>query len=857
MKISKDRKEIKQTGFKGLIMQMITGPMRWLLLAGFVMFALVAGFLYAWKFNPRASEVTVVVPTETPTPLPPTPVSTVQKEIDPLPVLELSFSSELEETQSATLVVNGENEQAVTVTGNTNNTQTTSGWKLVLSAENPDLLLEGTAFQLVRAESVEPVSIWLYGNQMREAGIHVPDFIPALVSIDGAPETVYYLIAEEKMNNGIVFQLPVNFFTIKPYNIPDQEAILNQVSQSVQQLQNELSDDEQNKLLDYLTTLMRHPDEKVNGFSVELFGEYFAIHDLWAAAYDDLSDTPVYFYNLQSNKIEPVISDLNAISLTGEDGEISFPFSNHPLYGFSELQIQYVSTLANKSALESFESFQQNEFTRFHAYEKQINEITGAEYSTIWELLSFRHQMMNLQVNPPYPVRGFVYAESGQQCVNVSILNLMVTPVDLESMSFRGVDIPLQLDWLQNPTAAAVLEASEDVFRLKPFDNPDVLMNFCIPNTLFENILVEQEVDKTLTEMVQEENTWMINAHISGLINDYSVAMIPDQPPLSGTERDMPPVQTVQQITETFPFIAANEDESEITFLSGNWQVTSDIVIPEGVMVYFEPGCELHFASDAVLLSFSAFQAQGTETEPVIFSALGETWPGMIIIDAQDESLLEHVIVEKTGGIERGGWILTGGITFYRSPVIVKYSTLQDSVVEDAINVIRTTFTFDHLTIQRTPSDAFDSDFANGDIVDCHFEDIGGDAVDISGAYVTVTNTTMLNIVDKGLSAGEDSHMTANNLSMVNMGIGAAAKDLSTLVLNDSTIENAKVAGLAAYIKKSVFGPSSIEAENVQILKTATETLVQTGSSVIWNGKEQDTKDLNVKTLYELGILGN
>ena len=859
MKITKKKNEVKPTGIKGWIENIISGPYRFVLLVGIISIALAAGFIYAWRYHPRASEVPEVIPTELPTPLPPTPVSNVQEEISPLPTLQLSFNGELDEdTISATLLVNGINKQSITVKENVIDGQLNSGWQLTLVEENPDLLLEGKEFQLVQAQSDEPVSIWLYGKQMRNAGIHVPDFVPALVSIDGSADSVYYLIAKDKSNTGITFQLPENFFAITPYNIPDQESILGQVSLSAQQLQNELSEEDLNELLSYLTTMMRQPDEKIKGFTINLFSEYFAIHDLWAASFADLSGTPLYFYNFETKMIEPAIANVNEIALTGEDGAKSFPFSNHPLYGFSEMQISYVSSLAQQSTLEKFNEMQQTNYAAFHAYEKQIIANTDAvDYSTTWSLLSFRYQMMRLQVDPPYPVRGYVYTEPGSDYVNVSVLNLMVSPVDLESVTFLGVDVPLQMNWLQNPTGAAVLEASDEVLRLKPFQDPDILMNFCVPSSVFERILLEQEVETPLSEMVLDETSWTINAHISGLEKSYSVAMVSDIPPVSGNTRDMPPVQTVQQLTERFPFITSSDDGSEITFISGNWQVESDVVIPSGLLVTFEPGCQLHFASDVVLLSFSTFQALGTETEPILFSAIGETWPGMIMIDAPNESILEHVVVEKTGGIERGGWILTGGITFYRSPVIVRYSILQDSVVEDAINVIRTTFTFDHLIIQRTPSDAFDSDFANGNIIDCHFEDIGGDAVDISGAYVDVSNTTMINIVDKGLSAGEDSHMTADNLSMVNMGIGSAAKDLSTLTITNSTIENARVAGLAAYIKKSIFGPSSIDAENVQIVDTATETLVQTGSTVILNGKEQNTKDLDVKTLYQLGILGN
>jgi hypothetical protein len=851
MKIVNNRDEQKTTGIKGWVQSTISGPYRWVILAGLLGVSLLAGFAYTWKFHPRSSQ-TPIEPTETPTALSPTPVTNIQEQIVPLPVLTLTIENQTTAEKSAVITVNGGNPQNIAI-----QEANGSSWLISLTEENPNLLLGGKQFKLVPAAADEAVEIWLYAKQMREVGVHISDFVPALVSMNGSKASVYYLIAYNETEKGIIFQLPDAFFSIKSYSITDQEDILEEITESVQHMQNDVNEDDLNELLAYISVMMKHPDEKINGFSVELFGEYFAIHDLWAASYVDLSTTPLYYYNLRRNKIEPVVFDLNEIILPGDEAEKSFPFSEHPLFQFSDMQMAYASALAKHSTLQAFKTMQREEYPGFHSYEKQIIDVVGGDYSTIWDLLSFRHQMMRLQLDPPYPVRGFVYADPLNTCVDVQILNLMVLPVDVDRINLFGVDVPLKYDWLQNPTAAAVLEASDDVLRLNPYENPDTYMDFCIPSAEFEEILSAQEINDSLNEVLMQEDTWMIEAHISGLEKSYAAAMIPDIPPQPGGKRDMPPVQSIKTLTSSFPFITANAAGTEITFHKGSWQVDSDIVIPTGITVNFEAGCELHFAPDVVLLSFSAFQAAGTESEPVVFTAMGETWPGMIVIDAGEQSVLDHVIVEKTCGIKRGGWILTGGITFYRSPVIVRNSTLQDSVVEDAINVIRTTFTFDHLNILRTPSDAFDSDFANGEIIDSHFEDIGGDAVDISGAYVEVKDTTMLNITDKGLSAGEDSHIIAENLALENVGIGGAAKDLSTLEMRDCTILNARVAGLAAYIKKSVYGPSSIKAENVQILNTSTETLVQTGSSVIWNGKEQDTKDLNVKTLYQLGILGN
>jgi hypothetical protein len=214
-------------------------------------------------------------------------------------------------------------------------------------------------------------------------------------------------------------------------------------------------------------------------------------------------------------------------------------------------------------------------------------------------------------------------------------------------------------------------------------------------------------------------------------------------------------------------------------------------------------------------------------------------------------------MVEKTSGISRGGWILTGGITFYESDVTLNQSHIINTQAEDAINVIRSEYLFNESEFGFTGSDAFDGDFTSGEITGCHFHNIGGDAIDVSGSEVSITDTTFVDIGDKAISAGEESVVSASDLYIDSAGIGVASKDLSNVTLDQVQIINAQHAGLAAYIKKPVYGPATIQATNTDISDTETPTLVQTGSRISLNHYIQLTEDLNIDDLYERGILGN
>ncbi len=200
---------------------------------------------------------------------------------------------------------------------------------------------------------------------------------------------------------------------------------------------------------------------------------------------------------------------------------------------------------------------------------------------------------------------------------------------------------------------------------------------------------------------------------------------------------------------------------------------------------------------------------------------------------------------------------MTGGITFFQASIYLDNTLLGNNQTEDAINVIHGKFKFTNCEFKNTLADAFDSDFSPGEISNCYFHDIGGDAVDISGSTVVVSDTRLERVADKGLSVGEKSSATVENTQMDTVGIGVASKDLSTTLVTNTRISGARFAALAAYIKKNVFGPASIDARMVTIENSEQTAVAQTGSTILIDGEAVETVDLDVELLYQEGILGN
>ena len=201
--------------------------------------------------------------------------------------------------------------------------------------------------------------------------------------------------------------------------------------------------------------------------------------------------------------------------------------------------------------------------------------------------------------------------------------------------------------------------------------------------------------------------------------------------------------------------------------------------------------------------------------------------------------------------------MLSGGITFYESPVAMRDCRITDSFGEDALNIIRTEFEIRFCEFGDSASDALDGDYVSGSVIGSSFHDIVGDALDFSGSVVELSTVSISRVGDKGISAGEASNVTVQDMYIEDTSIAIASKDLSSVSGERVTIVRATLTGLAAYQKKSEYGPGNMSLGSVEFAETDTNMLIDLDSWANVNESLLKGTDADVDVLYDLGILGN
>jgi hypothetical protein len=115
----------------------------------------------------------------------------------------------------------------------------------------------------------------------------------------------------------------------------------------------------------------------------------------------------------------------------------------------------------------------------------------------------------------------------------------------------------------------------------------------------------------------------------------------------------------------------------------------------------------------------------GTTENPISFFSSDSSGEGLIFLETTKKSFLDHVNFSNFSFKSDLGRGITGAITFYESPVEIRYCSFFNNNTEDALNIIKSDFIIENTTFSKNKFDAFDADFSSGIINNSYFYNSG------------------------------------------------------------------------------------------------------------------------------------
>ncbi len=298
---------------------------------------------------------------------------------------------------------------------------------------------------------------------------------------------------------------------------------------------------------------------------------------------------------------------------------------------------------------------------------------------------------------------------------------------------------------------------------------------------------------------------------------------------------------------ETFPFMKENKNKREICIPSGKWTINRDVIIPANQNFVLNAGAQIDLVNEARIISYSPIFSNGTSDEMVRLLSSDSSGQGLLIVNADRPSTLKYTTFEHLSRPQEDGWQLSGAVTFYESPVHISHCKFsRNHIGDDFLNIVRSEFSIDHSVFENILADAFDCDFCTGAVNNTSFVAVGNDGIDVSGTDITGSYIYMNQVGDKGLSAGEDSHLKVKWVDIRNAEIGVTSKDRSRIEISDLKLSDCRV-GITLFQKKSEFGPAYASITRPSIEHSEIPFLIEEKSSLVLDGQEYKSDRTNVK----------
>ncbi len=535
--------------------------------------------------------------------------------------------------------------------------------------------------------------------------------------------------------------------------------------------------------------------------NINKLSNYLAITSLFSRG---CKEQLILIYNKNTKLLEPFFT--NSICLGEMAKRVRVPKLTAP--EFLDNYIKTVDSITSLPLLESITERYQEEIALINSY--YPNKIYN--YHTI--LVN-----KNLLKNSLYPYAFLIveFVSITKENLKVSVQNVSNFPINIRGLNYKS---------------------NKKITRLNPVEKINTgdkkVIDIQLPRS-FENLFVHKKTKTTGFILSKDVYDLRILFSVSGLDSIQMTSILPYEAKevvKNDLFRQKPDIKNRKELI-------VDQEKKEITFLD-SVTINSPLIIPSGFVLKAKAGTKIDIIEGGKIVSNSPLKFIGTKKDPIQIYSSDKKGQGMIVLSEGKNSYLKHVSINHLSNPSHGYWMVTGALTFYESPVKLEYVTISNNRSEDALNIVRTNFLISHCTISNTQSDAFDGDFVEGIVKDSYFTNLGNDAIDISGSDISIVNVTINEAGDKGLSAGENSKMKINNVTIKKSEIGIAGKDLSIVEGKGLTIIDNKLA-FTAFKKKPEFGPSQIILTEVILENVETIYLIEDKSSLVFNGEKAKT----------------
>jgi hypothetical protein len=564
-------------------------------------------------------------------------------------------------------------------------------------------------------------------------------------------------------------------------------------------------------------------------FNLESTAKLFAISDLFGYTHPLQYHNVRFYYNPVTCLLEPIATDIFAIGITNKlsiNERSSFQTSTtttweEELFKNKRFVKEYIKALNEISKIEHLNGFFQSILEEEKIMKAALSGTLKAFYKYNFKAPKTLYTNQNLirkTLNPLKMTKGRITRERGAAgTLYLEVGNTQILPVECLAVLHKD-SVIVSFD------SAILLKGKIDYEQItyNRIALPSIIKSI-FPDSLLNEINIKCRILGTDSIVVETIDPIDYNYY-----NDTTTFS--------------------SNFTDT-EYLEVDENAKIITFKKGKWTIKDDLIIPKGYRVMANSELTLNLINSAMIKSYSPVYFMGNQGDHIIISSNDSTGQGLLVLNTSEKSVLKYVDFLYLLNPSKNGLLLTGAITFYEANVSIKNCLFfNNKRGDDYLNIIRSEFDISQSLFSKILADAFDSDFSQGIVSNTSFVNIGNDAIDISGTNININDVLIYDAKDKGLSAGEGSKITGENIKVENSEIAVCSKDNSEILISNLNLQNDKI-GFTAFQKKSEFGPGKINVTTLEINNVAIPYLIEKSSECVINGEIKASNNKKIKDI--------
>lgn len=307
-------------------------------------------------------------------------------------------------------------------------------------------------------------------------------------------------------------------------------------------------------------------------------------------------------------------------------------------------------------------------------------------------------------------------------------------------------------------------------------------------------------------------------------------------------EREKIILSNIDLIISEIEYNDSKDYETESIIIDSDTVISGDYIINKDQYLKIQEGVTIEL-DNANIRIYGGFQANGSPGNPIIIKNY-KKGSGTIFFNSKEKILINNVHFKSLSN-SFSNYDQPSSITFYESDsILISDSNFSSNLQgDDYLNFFRCKdVIISNSSFKNILNDAIDSDFSSVRINNLEFYKIGNDAIDGSGSIIDIENTSYEFVLDKSVSAGENSLFSISNSNFKNNEIGIVSKDGSEVTISNVTFLNNKL-DFVSFIKKPYYGPSLSRINETLINKY----LVESKSKILGIDSIQYSNDVESK----------